>query len=102
MYADTAKNDAWQSENRPGVSEQEIGREREQAEDQHLRGEAHPERPGRVRKDERRGERDGEDDGARAVHYASFPAMPRGRTRSSTAIGANSTKYENSGSSQRP
>ena len=84
------------------MAEQEIGREREQAEDEHLRGEPHPERPGHERQHERRGERDEEDGGASAVHQASLPAMPRGRTRSSTAIGANSTKYENSGSSQRP
>ena len=86
----------------PRVAEEEIGREREQSEDQHLRGEPRPERSGGVRQHERRRERDEEGRGAIAGHQTSLPAMPRGRTRSSSAIGANSTKYENSGSNQRP
>src|SRR5262245_31848816 len=84
----------------PGVAEQEIGGEREQTEDQHLRGEPHPERAGGVRQRQRRCQRD--HDQHRPVHYASLPAIPRGRRSSSSAMGANSTKYENSGNSQRP
>ena len=46
-----------------GVTEQQIDREREQTEDQHLRQQRHPERADANGASERRGERDeGEDD----------------------------------------
>ena len=102
MYADTAKNDAWQSEKSPAWPSRRS-----------VESASRPKMSICVARPIQNGPAANGSTSAAAsatsrttarvaVHYASFPAMPRGRTRSSTAIGANSTKYENSGSSQRP
>ena len=101
MYADTAKNDAWHSEKSPAWPSR---RSVESASRPKISiCVASPIQNGPAAYGSRSAAASATTrDAARSGHYASLPAMPRGRTRSSSAIGANSTKYENSGSSQRP
>ncbi len=102
MYADTAKNDAWHSEKSPAWPSR---RSVESASRPKISiCVASPIQNGPAAYGSTSAAASATTTAAVAVagHQASLPAMPRGRTRSSSAIGANSTKYENSGSSQRP
>ena len=75
------------------MAEQQIDREREQAEDHDLGEQRHPELAGNQRHASARGERDQRhDDAVARTLSASLPKMPLARNSSRIAIGPNSTK----------
>ncbi len=94
MYAETAKNEAWREREESRVAEEEIDREREQAEDEDQRREAGP-----VRTCQERQKKQQTRDATSAIRgsnrnqlQCSLPKSPRGRKSIRSAIGPNSTK----------